>query len=185
VTDSVLVTFGLRTGDPVTPEKIATIKSAESAKEAQHTAINYVSYRPRSSREVLEHLKRKGFAKDLAESIVRHFQSVTLINDLEFARMFVRDKIRRKHSGRALLQKLLAGKGISPAMIDTVLREYITDDDQKSAAQELASKRLRLTKRSMSKLDPLKQKQRLTGYLLRHGFSNEIVQKTVQALFHR
>ena len=149
VSDSVLVTCGLRTGDSLSTEKIATIKAAESTKEAQHTAINYVSYRPRSSREVLEHLKRKGFSKDLAESVVRHFQSVSLINDLEFARMFVRDKIRRKHSGKSLLQKLLAGKGITPSMIDTVLREYITDDDQKSAAQELASKRLRLTKRSM------------------------------------
>ena len=71
------------------------------------------------------------------------------------------------------------------ATVRLVLDENISDEDQKSAAKELAARRLRLTKRSMTKLDPLKQKQRLTGYLLRHGFSTEIVQKTIQNLFRQ
>lgn len=183
--DSVILKFGLRTNDPIDEEKIAAIKASELQKSAQLTAVNYVSYRPRSSREVIDHLHRKGFSKELAESVVHHFESVSLINNLEFARMFVRDKLRRKPTGKALLQKLLAAKGIPSSMIDQVLREHVSDEDQKIAARELAAKRLRLTKRSLTGLDAMKQKQRLTGYLLRHGFSNEIVQKTIQALFRQ
>ncbi len=181
--DTVILTYGLRREDTIDENKIEEIKAAQLRKEAQLSAVNYISYRPRSSREVLDHLTRKGFSKVLAESTVHHFESVSLINNLEFARMFVRDKLRRKPTGKSLLQRQLAAKGISSSMIDQVLRENISDEDQRNAAKELASRRLRLTKRSMAALDPLKQRQRLTGYLLRHGFSNEIVQKTIQNLF--
>jgi regulatory protein len=183
--DSTILKFGLRSNISIDEETIAAVKSAEVQREAQLTAVNYVSYRPRSSREVLDHLKKKGFSRELADSIIHHFESVSLINNLEFARMFVRDKLRRKPTGRALLRRQLAAKGIPSPMIEQVLREYISDEDQKNAAKELASRRLRLTKRSLSGLDLLKQKQRLTGYLLRHGFSSEIVQKTIQALFRQ
>lgn len=182
VSDAVLLQYGLRTQDIIDENKIDEIKASELRKEVQLAAVNYISYRPRSSREVIDHLVRKRFPRDLAESVVRHFETVSLINNLEFARMFVRDRLRRKPIGRALLQKFLAAKGIPSEMVQQVLRENISDEDQASAAHELASRRLRLTKRSMAKLDPIKQRQRLTGYLLRHGFTNEIVQKAVQSI---
>ncbi len=181
--DTVLLSYGLRTEDSIDENKIAEVKASELHKEAQLSAINYVSYRPRSSREVLDHLTRKRFSRELAESVVQHFESVSLINNLEFARMFVRDKLRRRPTGRSLLQKLLAAKGIPSSIVDQVLRENISEEDQKNAAKELASRRLRLTKRSTAGLDRIKQRRRLTSYLLRHGFSNEIVQKTIQSLF--
>jgi len=183
VSDSVLLKYGLKVDDNIDERKIAEIKESDRRKEAQLIAVNFISYRARSSREVIDRLIHKGFSRDLAESVVHHFESVSLINNLEFARMFVRDKLQRKPTGRALLQKLLVAKGIPSSTIDQVLRENITEEDQKLAAKELASRRLRLTKRSMARLDPMKQRQRLTGYLLRHGFSNEIVQKTIQSLF--
>lgn len=183
VSDSVLLQYGLRTGDSIDGATIAAVKASELQKEVQLVAVNYISYRPRSSREVLDHLTRKGFPRTLSEGTVHHLESIRLINNLEFARMFVRDKLRRKPIGRSLLQRFLAAKGIPAPIADQVLRETISDEEQKKAAQELASKRIRLTRRSMSKLDVLRQKQRLTGYLLRRGFSGEIVQNTIQALF--
>lgn len=183
VGDGVLLKHGLRVNDALDEDRIAAIKAAELENEAQMLALNYISYRPRSSREVFQHLLRKRFSKELAEAVVSHFQSVSLINNFEFARMYVRDKIRRKPTGTALLHKLLAAKGIPSPIIDQVLSEIISEEDQKEAARELASKRMRLTRQSTGKLDLMKQKQRLTGYLLRHGFSSEIVQKTIQHLF--
>lgn len=185
VSNAVLLQYALRTGESVDEGKLQTIKASEVRREAEQSAVNFISYRPRSSKELLDHLVRKGHNKELAAALVRHFESVSLINNLEFARMFVRDKLRRKPTGKALLQRHLVAKGISSVMIDQVLGENVSDEEQRIAAQDLASRRLRLTKRSMTKLDPLKQKQRLTGYLLRHGFSNEIVHKTIQSLFRQ
>ncbi len=183
VSEAVLVKTGLRTNDSIDEKGIAAATALEADHRARTIAVNYLSYRPRSSGEVLQHLMRKGVAREIAEPLVRHFESIRLINNLEFARMFVRDRLRRKPTGRALLKNLLGSKGISPAVVDQVLRETITDEEQTTAARELAAKRLRLTKRSTAKLDPQKQLQRITGYLLRHGFSSEIVQRTVRSLF--
>ncbi len=185
VSETVLAQFGLRTGEQLDDRRLQTIKGTANQKRAEEIAVNYVSYRPRSSKEVQDHLIRKGYSKDVAESVVSHLESVRLINNFEFARMFVRDRLRRKPTGRALLQKQLSVKGIPSTFIRRVLDENISDEDQKSAARELAARRLRLTKRSMARLDLMKQKQRLTGYLLRHGFSTEIVQKTIQNLFRQ
>jgi SOS response regulatory protein OraA/RecX len=73
-------------------------------------------------------------------------------------------------------------KGISRQVIDNVLTEYVSDEDQRKAAAHLAGKRLKLAGKRFSKLDPLKRKKRLTDFLLRRGFSNEVVLKTVRNL---
>ncbi len=185
VHETILAQYGLCTGLELDDRRIQTIKVAALRKAAEDSALNYISYRPRSLQEVRNHLMHKGYSEELAESIASHLESVRLVNDLEFARMFVRDKLRRKPTGKALLLRQLSAKGIPSAMSRQVLREIISDEDQTSAAKELATRRLRLTQRSMMKLDPVKQKQRLTGYLLRHGFSTDIVQKTVQNLFRQ
>jgi regulatory protein len=183
--EAVLAEFALGTGRELDERTVQAIKATALQKTAEEIAVNYISYRPRSSREVQNHLLHKGYPKELAESVASRLESVKLVNNLEFARMFVRDRLRRKPTGKALLQKQLSGKGIPSTMIRQVLDENISDEDQTIAAKELATRRLRLTKRSLTKLDTLKQKQRLTGYLLRHGFSTEIVQKTIQTLFRQ
>ncbi|HTP12958.1 MAG TPA: RecX family transcriptional regulator [Bacteroidota bacterium] len=183
VSETVLVKTGLRANESIDEQQLASVKAAETDNEARTIAVNYLSYRPRSANEVIQHLVRKGIPRETAEPLVRHFESIGLINNLEFARMFVRDRLRRKPTGRALVRNLLGSKGISPAVIDRVLKETITDEDQTTAARELAARRLRLTKRSMAGLDLRKQQQRITGYLLRHGFSSEIVQRTIRSLF--
>lgn len=185
VSDTVLLKYGLRRGDNIDEDTITEIKGSELRKQAENLAVNYISYRPRSSRELLDHLIRKGFSRELGESVVQHFESISLINNLEFARMFVRDRLRRKATGQRLLHRLLAAKGIPSVTIEQVLRENVSEEDQKLAAKELASRRLNLTKQSMARLDPAKKRQRLTAYLLRHGFSNEVVQKTIQSLFRQ
>ncbi|MEK6565113.1 MAG: regulatory protein RecX, partial [Bacteroidota bacterium] len=137
---------------------------------------------PRSSREVMVRLNQKGFPLGVAQRVVQHFESVSLVNDGEFARMFVRDKLKAKHVGRALLKQLLYAKGISRQMIDEVLGEYVTEEDQQRSASELAAKKLKLAGRSFSKLDRMKQRKRLLDFLLRKGFSSDIAIKTVKAV---
>jgi regulatory protein len=114
VSETILLKSGLRTNDSIDEKGIAAVKELEAENKARTIAVNYLSYRPRSSNEVFQHLVRKGISRGIAEPIVHRFESVGLINDLEFARMFVRDRLRRKPIGRALLKNLLAAKGIAP-----------------------------------------------------------------------
>ncbi|MBI4429593.1 MAG: RecX family transcriptional regulator [Ignavibacteriales bacterium] len=182
VGDMTLMKFGLTTGKTLQPEMVEKIKDADLFHQGQKVALNYISYRPRSSGEVMVRLNQKGFPLGVAQRVVQHFQSVSLINDLEFARMFVRDRLRAKLLGRALLKQQLLAKGMSRQIIDNVLSEYVSDESQQKAATDLANKRLKLAKRSFARLEPLKRKRRLFEFLLRRGFSSDVANKTVRRI---
>jgi regulatory protein len=182
VSDSTRFKFGITAGREMSSEILDKAKEAELFYQGQRVAINFVSYRPRSSREVIVKLNRKGFPLGVAQRVVQHFESVSLVNDGEFARMFVRDKMKTKHLGRALLKQLLQAKGISKPLIDEVLGEYVSEEYQQKAAAELAAKKLKLSGRTFLKLDRMKQRKRLIDFLLRRGFSNDIAIKTVKTV---
>lgn len=182
VSDEVLLKFGLRTGLRLEERTIADIASAEAMSRAQKLALHYLSYRPRSSREIIDRLVRKGFSKNLAQEVAEHFRELKLVNDLEFARMFVRDKLRGRPMGKALLRRRLLEKGITPHTIERVLREHVSDEDEQNAATTLAAKKLKLSAGTFAKLNPTRQKKRLLDYLLQRGFSSEVAAKTVRSV---
>jgi regulatory protein len=185
VSDDVILRFGLRSGDGLDEKKVEQILTAEAQYRAQTIAVNYISYRPRSSKEVADHLTKKGFSRELAKKTVQHLQKKNLINDDEFAQTFVRDRLKRKPTGAAMLRQQLLLKGIAPNLIERALKNSITDEDQQHAAEELAAKRLRLAHSSLEKLNPMKRKRRIFEYLLRHGFSSDVATRTVRVVFSR
>ncbi|MCI0706009.1 MAG: RecX family transcriptional regulator [Ignavibacteriae bacterium] len=185
VSDEVLLKFSLHVGDTLDNEKVEQIITSEGMYRAQQIAVNYLSYRPRTTKEVVTHLRKKGFAVELARKVAAHLQKKEMINDNEFARIFVRDRLKRKPTGTALLRQQLMGRGIAPNIIERVLHEIVTDEDQQRAAEELASKRLTHARSSFANLEPAKRKRRLFEYLLRRGFSSDIATKTVRTVFSR
>lgn len=179
----VLAKCGLRVGDELTEKDVERILVEQARFAARRLAVNYISYRPRSCREVSVHLTRKGYSRELARSVAAQLEKAGLINDAEFAAMFVRDRIKRRPMGRALLRRALQERGIAPQTVEQVLNSALSDDTQAEAARELAAKRLRLHQSSFAKLDVAHRKKRLLEYLLRRGFSNDIALKTVRTIF--
>jgi regulatory protein len=180
ISDWTIGKFGLRTGDDLDEQIIEKIKMTEKETQAKNIAINYLSYRPRSSKEVIDHLMKKGFTHLCAENVVSYLQSAKMINDLEFAYAFVRDRLKRKPTGKALLHQQLLTKGISSSEIEKILAELISPQSQQSAALQAAKRKMQLVQRSTKKMDTEKRKKRLLDFLLRRGFSYEIAQKAIR-----
>jgi regulatory protein len=183
VSDEVLLKFGLLTGKRIDERMVEEIASAEAFSRARKIAVNFISYRPRSSKEILDKLTHKGFSSELAKQVVRHLRDGNLVSDLEFARMLVRDKLRGKPMGRGMIRRKLLEKGISFPIIERVLKEYVSEDDEQQAAARLAAKKLNLSRSRFAGLDPKKQQKRLIDYLLSRGFSTEVALKTVRVMF--
>ena len=177
--------FGLRTGDDLDEQTVDTLKSAEAETRAKNIAINYLSYRPRSSKEVIFHLSKKGFEHECAENVARHLQSVKMVDDDRFARTFVRDRLKRKPTGQALLRQQLLAKGIPPAMADEVLAEFISPQSQQASALLAAKRKIQSTQHVIKKIDADKRKKRILDFLLRRGFSYEIALKTIRTTLDR
>ena len=177
--------LGLRTGDDLDESTVDKIKSTEAETQAKNNAVNYLSYRQRSSKEIIDHLMKKGCTRECAEDVTHQLQSAQMVNDLEFARVFVRDRLKRKPTGQALLRTQLLAKGIASSMTDMVLAELISPQSQQASALQAAKRKLQVTKYSKRNLDEEKRKKHLLDFLLRRGFSYEIAMKTIRTTLDR
>jgi regulatory protein len=185
VSDWTIASCGLRTGDDLDDQTIDKIKSIEAETQAKNIAVNYLSYRQRSSKEIIDHLIKKGFTPGCAGDVTQQLQSARLVNDLEFAQSFVRDRLKRKPTGQALLRLQLIAKGITSSMADSVLGDLISPQVQQASALQAAKRKILVLQSSKRNLDEEKQKKRLLDYLLRRGFSYELARKTIRtALDH-
>jgi regulatory protein len=182
VSETILGKHGLYKGQEIDEKTLEKVIEADTRELAHQTAVNFISYRPRSSKEVLDKLVRKGFSEVLAREVVDKLRELMLINDLEFARMFVRDKLRGKPLGKALLRKKLLEKGLSFQLAERILKEYITAENEQEAAQTLAERKFRMSRKRFSGLEPAVQQKRLADYLLNRGFSAEVAYKTVRSI---
>ncbi len=183
VSEDVLRKFGLHTGQRIDEKTVELIASAEAFERAKRIALNFLSYRPRSAKEIVNKLLSKGYSTALAKKVTDHLAGLKLLNDLEFARMFVRDKLRGKPMGKSMMRRKLLEKGITPQTIERVLREYISDQDEQEAATKLLERKLKRSKERFEKLEPTRQHKRLVDYLLRRGFSTDVAVKTVRMLY--
>lgn len=181
--ESILMRFGLRRGMQLDQESVEEVALASSVEEARAIAINLISYRPRSSKELNDKLKQKGFSAEVACGAIRHLQDINLLNDLEFARMLVRDKLRGKPMGRAMVRRKLLEKGIAFQIVERVLKEYISEDDEREAAARLAARKLKLSRSRFADLDTSRRRKRMMDYLLGRGFSTDVALKTVRTVF--
>jgi regulatory protein len=180
LSDEVAAKFLLSTGMDVDERRWEEIREAHQRTEARRLAINYLSYRPRSSQEVVRHLIGKKIPSEIAEAAAERLRGLKMIDDAAFARMFVRDRLRRAGAGPALLRELLVRKGIARRVIEAVIDELLPGDEQRASALRVAKQRLqRLSGRQES---PDRRRQRIYDLLLRRGFAGDVARSALREL---
>jgi len=175
--EEVLYKYGLKIGEELDQKKIDQILESEVKKESKDAALKFLSYRMRSEKEVRDKLKKKEFANDLIDEVIKDLKRINLLDDSNFASAFVRDKISNKPQGKILLKQELWEKGIKEETIEKVLKEYFEDEDEElNLAKNLLEKR----KKRYENLDKNIAKRRMMSFLLRRGFSYEIVKQALK-----
>ncbi len=176
----VLLRSGLRVGDHITEKTLSDLKRTEEIRQARESAIRLLSYRARSEKEIRDRLRKKGFASITVEEVLASLLKSGLVNDVEFARAFAHDKLLKKPMGKTMLKQEFRRKGISKETIELILSEVYESETEDEYAFELASKRIKRSQSSFARLDPLKQRRRLSDYLTRRGFNWETAAKAVE-----
>jgi len=136
-------------------------------KDALAIALHFLKFRPRSEFEIRQKLLSKKISEQEIDDTIRVLKRNKLLDDAEFAKMYVRDRNRFKPSGSYLLKMELKRLGISDQEIENALAEQ---DEEALAREALASKhRYRDT-------DFTKQ----AHFLQRRGFSTNIIYKVLK-----
>jgi regulatory protein len=172
----VVFQFGLKKGDSLTENQIEEILYSEEKKKAKERALNFLSYRDRSEKEMRTKLNQVGFEDNIIDVVIEDLKRIKLINDEKFALTFARNKLITRPMGEFLIKQELFQKGISKDLIAQTVEEIYEKKEQLSIALELAYKR----KKIVTNLDELKAKKRVSDFLLRRGFSWEIVSQVIE-----
>jgi regulatory protein len=179
-----IVKFKVKVGKQLTEEQIKEMKSESEVILAKEIAYRFISYKPRTLKEVSDKLKAKGFQSDLVSKVVEELRNYGFINDLEYARNFVLNRSRSKTLGELALRRELLSKGISSEIVDEVLSERENLIDEFEIALDLAQGKLKQIK-SLKKRKKGRDeyKRRIYEFLLRRGFKFETINRVMREVF--
>jgi regulatory protein len=154
--------------------KRAADKSFDSAKQY---AFLLLKFRLRGEQELCARLKKKKFPEEVIDRLIAFLKEKRFIDDEVFAKSWIEYRLKHTFGVRRIRQELLL-KGISKEIIDSNITAAQENYSESSVVDELARGRLA----KLKDIEPSKAKQRVYAYLLRRGFSHEIVMDTINKL---
>lgn len=145
-------------------------------------ALKFLSYRPRSEKEIKDNLKKKRVTDSTIDLIIKKLREQKFLNDKEFARWWIEQRTLVKPTGKRLIKIELKRKGVDKELIDEVF-----DNAGDLIQDELESAR-RLVERKINKYKGLERQkvyQRLGGFLSRRGFDYDTIKKAIDEFIPR
>jgi regulatory protein len=158
-----IVAATLKPGQILSDAEITVLEEDGAAEGAYNSALNYLSYRPRSRAEVFIYLQRRGVTEGQTEAVISRLERAGLLDDEDFARFWVDNRERFRPRGPRALRYELRGKGINEEIID----QAVAAVDAADSAYRAAAMKVR----QWRDLDPLEFKKKVVAYLARRGFA--------------
>lgn len=171
VDEAILIEFQLRKGLELDEKTILSITQKDTIYKAYTLAIHYLSYRMRSRKEVYDYLTKKEIIQEYIEEVLERLTREKLLNDDEFAEMFVRSRINTSTKGPKIIANELKEKGISRSIITSVLQQF-TFELQYEKLHQLMDKKVRQS----SKHSFRKKLQQLQANFIQKGYDHDVIQ---------
>jgi regulatory protein len=167
---------GLRVGDPLTEATRNALERGDHAWKAKEAALRLLAIRPRSAAELTRRLREKQYPEAVVHDCVDRLLEAGLVQDAEFAGMFVRDRVRLRPQGRRRLVQELRNRGID----EETARAAIDDGFESEQVSELELARQAARKwRPRAGEAAARGRQRLYGLLARRGFAMDVIREVV------
>jgi regulatory protein len=153
-------------GETVTLDEIEDYDVKMRLQEAKDAAFKLLSFRMRSIAEMRKRLKEKSFSQIEIDHVIDKLTKLNYLNDVEFGKAFVKEKIKNKKIGPKAIKSELFPHQLSSDFVD----ELIESVYKKYKINDLITfhlKRKKIKKNTQMNKSDL---SRLNNYLLRKGF---------------
>jgi regulatory protein len=164
---SKIVAAWLQIGQELSEAKIAELLAKDEVEIALQRALNFLSYRPRSEKEVRDNLKKHKVDEAIIEEIIERLHRGKLVDDANFAGLWIENRSEFRPRGRQALRRELWQKGIP----DEVIEEALESLDEEGLAFKAASKQAR----KYRNLEWQEFRTKMSGFLARRGFNYGII----------
>lgn len=174
VSANTVLTASLHVGLEITEEELLKVQEAAEIGNAHDKALSMLDMRRRSTKELRDYLRRKEFEPQVIQAVTDRLTRAGLLNDEEFARAWIRDRLLLKPKSKRALSAELFAKGIAREIADTVLSE-LDGDDELSALKDSLARRLRQSKYATREND-----DKLIAALAREGYRYSDIKNCLQ-----
>ncbi|KKR62175.1 hypothetical protein A2362_02110 [Candidatus Curtissbacteria bacterium RIFOXYB1_FULL_41_59] len=177
--ENVLLKYNLKISQSLTQSQIEKLIKENELGKLMDQSLRFLSYRPRSEKEVVDYLIGKISQKEnikysqakespLIKQVVLKLKKYKYLDDFEFANWLVRSRIRSKPQGLSLVKFDLEKKGIDDEIINSIIAKY---PDQTVLAKRAIEKKLA----NWQKLPKGDFKKKIYQYLASRGFNFETI----------
>ena len=143
----------------------AELSPEERYKKAKEICFDLLAARPRTQEELRQALQRKGFDAETSETLLGKLDRAGLVNDEEFAQLWVKSRHANQGLSRTALVAELRRKGVDGDVAAQAAGE-VDRESEEQMARELVRKRLG----SLGNVDEQTALRRLLGFLARKGY---------------
>lgn len=162
----------VRVGESLCEQEIGELIEADTPHRIQEAAIHLLSYRARTKAEMRRRLLQKGFDEAAVDARVEDLEAHGYLDDLAFARSFVRDRVRLRGLGRYRIQQELRMRGVTGEEAQQSLDEVFADEGA-SEVEMARTQALRWKARPGG--GHRRDRARLVAFLQRRGYGADTV----------
>ena len=143
--------------------------------KTREAALRILERRRRTRADLAQRLKEKGLAPEDIEAVCERLTEVGLLNDLEFARLYLQGR-EGKPRGTRLLHKELRHKGVPAEVAEEALARMAEAGPDGEAEMDRARTQARQSARKLAGLEPREARQKLFAILGRRGFGMDVIE---------
>ena len=136
---------------------------------ARAIVLRQLTSAPKSRLQLERKLAERNVPEDVAAAVLDRFEEVKLVDDAEFADMWVRSRSQTRKLAKGALRRELSEKGIDPETAASAL-EQLSDEDEEAAARQLVERKLRPGVDLTDRAERDKAARRLASMLARKGY---------------
>ena len=157
------------------------LDSLDEFEKYLNKSLHFLSFRSRSEKEVRDKLLSKKAPQEIIDRIIKSLKENKFLNDEEFARWFIENRLRFRPKSLMIIKMELKQKGITREIIDQAVSNLQKDVDGEMPNSDLESAKKLVEKKMPRYKDLSKQEiyQKLGAFLARRGFNWDIIKKSI------
>ncbi len=146
-------------------------------------ALKFLSYRPRSEKEIVDKLKTKKAPEEIVDKIIKKLKEYKFLDDSEFARAWIQSRVRSGPRSWKTILFELKKKGINDEIAQKQIANFKNQTPDEKMAKILLKKRIhRLENKNLSKE---KIYQKLGMFLASKGFDWNTIKKSIDEMLSK
>ncbi|MCL6659333.1 regulatory protein RecX [Paenibacillus polymyxa] len=176
VLEDVMIKYRMTQGNTFMKKDLEEIIVADERQRTYSQSLRFLEHKPRTRHELSQKLRQKEFAAPLIEETLDRLEREKLVDDDLFAKEWTRQRMEGKRKGKLWIRQELRQKGIANDLIVEALEGISTDAEFETA---LSAGR---KKWNQVKGDVKEKKNKTLPFLMRRGFSMDMVRRVVNCL---